>query len=118
MWVGPVHCGQCHPWAGRLDLYKKGSWESEPVSSTQQDPNRREGVVPVKRAWGGGMQGGASIQSRAVDGTGGVLLDTLTLRQHTFKTAPPGAQHHPSKLLEAQDMCGMLNAVLAPKEID
>lgn len=49
---------------------------------------------------------------------GGVLLDTLTLRQHTFKTAPLGAQHHPSKLLEAQDMCGMLNAVLAPKEID
>lgn len=24
-WKGPTHCGQCHPWAGGLMIYKKAN---------------------------------------------------------------------------------------------
>lgn len=72
-------------------------------------------MVPVKRAQAEECRVGRAFR---VDGMRGVLLDTLTLGQCTFKTDLLGAQHHPSKLLIAQSMCGMLNAVLAPKETD
>lgn len=94
--------------------------ESEAASSTLQNLNRRREGRPGASEKGPGQRNvdGASIQSRAVDGMRGVLLDTLTLGQCTFKTDLLGAQHHPSKLLVVQSMCGMLNAVLAPKETD